>query len=222
MVNLCTSHAPKNPVEQLEQKLDGLVTLLNSTQNSQSHSKPIPTTSSRLSAPAGYMNATIMQMSACGFPQGTASSTPIPNLPMAPSGLYQGVESNMSTTQTVTPTQDELNPAVFCKGMGPETGCYRAVEDPLQNIGIANILFSRFKKKMKPCFPFLVLSPSSTAERLRQERPFLFLSIMAVACHNTTQQIQLGKKLIKQLAERLVVNTERNLDLLLGILTYAG
>jgi hypothetical protein len=45
---------------------------------------------------------------------------------------------------------------------------------------------------------------------------------MAVTTRNTPQADALGKGFLKQLAERMVVKGERNMDLLLGCLTYAA
>lgn len=193
----------------MEQKLDGLVTLLKSAQNPQPDSNHISTAIGRGEAPVEYMS--------------TADSTSVPNPHTNAFSSAQGAASNIPPPpQIVGPTQDDLNVMVPFKGIGPTTGFCQTFESPLRNEGMSNMLLKRFRDEMSPCSPFIVLLPSMTADQLRQERPFLFSCIMAISCHDTAQQLQLGKQVIKQLAERMVVNTERSLDLLLGIITYAG
>jgi hypothetical protein len=86
----------------------------------------------------------------------------------------------------------------------------------------ANLLLKIFRDEMCPEFPFIVIHDSASAQDLRRERPFLYLAVMAASTRNTVQQQKLGKLIIKHLAERMLVNGERSLDLLLGVLTYAG
>jgi hypothetical protein len=199
---------PRNQVEKLEQKLDGLVTLLKSAQNPQSDSDNISTAIGRADAPVEYMD--------------TADSLSVANSQMNAFNSAQGAASNITPPEIVGLTHGDLSAMVPFKGIGPTIGFCQDFEGPLEDAEMSNILFKRFRDEMSPCFPFIVLSPSMTADQLRQERPFLFSCIVAISCHDTAQQLQLGKQVIKQLAERMVVNTERNLDLLLGILTYAG
>ena len=84
----------------------------------------------------------------------------------------------------------------------------------------AEAFLNVFKNEMSPSFPFIRVEDFVTAADLRRDRPFLFLCIMAVTTGNTDQKIALGKLITESLASRMYVNTERNLDLLLGILTY--
>lgn len=86
----------------------------------------------------------------------------------------------------------------------------------------ANELLHVFREQMLPKFPFIVLPQVVSAEELHMTRPFLYLSMLAVTVRNSAQQTELGKLVITQLAERMFVNGERSLDLLLGIVTYSG
>lgn len=86
----------------------------------------------------------------------------------------------------------------------------------------ADTILGIFRDQMTPQFPFIIIPQSLSAERLYLERPFLYISILAVTSRDSVQQQGLGKLVIKQLAEKLFVNSERSLDLLLGVLTYAG
>ena len=92
----------------------------------------------------------------------------------------------------------------------------------MPNFAEADTLLNLFRDQINPQFPFIILSQSVSAEELYLERPFLYVSILAISSRNGVQQKGLGKLIMKQLAERMFVNCERSLDLLLGVLTYAG
>ena len=71
-------------------------------------------------------------------------------------------------------------------------------------------------------FPFVHIPPTITANQLRQERPFLWLCVMMVASRSASQQQALGNKVRDKLAQEMVVKSEQNMDLLLGLLAYIG
>jgi hypothetical protein len=71
-------------------------------------------------------------------------------------------------------------------------------------------------------FPFIYIPSTTRAQQLRQERPFLWLCIMAVGSKSKSQQQILGSKIRQKIAHELVVQSERNVDLLLGILAFIG
>jgi hypothetical protein len=67
---------------------------------------------------------------------------------------------------------------------------------------------------------FIHIPPTTSAEQLRQERPFLWLCIMAVSSKSTAEHQVLGRKIHKTVAQEMVVQFERNIDLLLGLLIF--
>jgi hypothetical protein len=69
-------------------------------------------------------------------------------------------------------------------------------------------------------FPFIILPESQTAQDLRQEQPFLWLCIMAVSSKSSVQQIALEKELRTIIGRQLLLEGEKTLDLLLGVMTY--
>jgi hypothetical protein len=81
------------------------------------------------------------------------------------------------------------------------------------------INFRTYKLKY---FPFIHIPSTTTAQQLRQERPFLWLCIMAVGSKSKSQQQVLGSNIRQKIAQELVVQSERNIDLLLGILAFIG
>lgn len=85
-----------------------------------------------------------------------------------------------------------------------------------------DVLLAIFRDEMSPNFPFIAMTEFTHAEDLRRDRPSLYTAIMAVTTRNTLRGKTLGQAFLKQLAERMVVNGERNMDLLLACLTYAA
>ncbi|KAM5345319.1 hypothetical protein ACJ41O_011181 [Fusarium nematophilum] len=69
-------------------------------------------------------------------------------------------------------------------------------------------------------FPFMILPYDVTAEALRKERPFLWLCIMNITSMSVPQQLKLKDRIREEVATRVVVNHERSMDVLLGLITY--
>lgn len=79
-----------------------------------------------------------------------------------------------------------------------------------------------FKDEMNPHFPFIGIPDSVSVDAMRKDQPSLLTAVMAVTSRDSPNQLVLGKLLMQQIADRMLMNGERNLDLLLAILTYAG
>lgn len=76
---------------------------------------------------------------------------------------------------------------------------------------------------MSTFFPFVVIPEDETAESFRKRKPLLYKTCIAAAHHrNTTMQRQMSHDLLKSIAERVLVNSEKSLDLLQGILVFAA
>jgi hypothetical protein len=80
-------------------------------------------------------------------------------------------------------------------------------------------IFHTYKSKY---FPFVCIPATTTAQQLRQERPFLWLCVMTIASRSTSQQQVLGSKIRHILAQEMLLNSGKNIDLLLGLLAYIG
>jgi hypothetical protein len=79
-----------------------------------------------------------------------------------------------------------------------------------------------FQRHNSKYFPFIYIPSAIKAHQLQQERPFLWLCIMAVGSKSTSQQDVLGSKIRQTIAQELVFQSEKNIDLLLGLLTFIG
>ena len=69
--------------------------------------------------------------------------------------------------------------------------------------------------------PIVVIPSTLKASRLRQEKPILWLSIMAVTSTRSSQQVALSREVREMLVQQ-VLEGARSMDLLLGVLIYAG
>lgn len=81
------------------------------------------------------------------------------------------------------------------------------------------INFQTHKLKYFPC---IHISSTTTAQQLRLERPFLWLCIMRLGSKSTSQQQLLGNTIRQTIAQEMAVRSEKNIDLLLGLLTFIG
>jgi hypothetical protein len=78
----------------------------------------------------------------------------------------------------------------------------------------------RFMNHMLPCFPFIYISPGTTVQQLRRDRPFLTGAIIAVATPSTQEKLDRAERLKCHLTRLTVLENQSNIDMLLGILTY--
>ncbi|KAJ5166801.1 phosphoketolase 1 [Penicillium canariense] len=79
-----------------------------------------------------------------------------------------------------------------------------------------------FRSHLLKYFPFH-LPPDVNAQRLRQDRPFLWLCLVTAASHSTQTKLALGDKIKRELTHRIFLAndpTAINIDLLLGLLTF--
>ena len=73
---------------------------------------------------------------------------------------------------------------------------------------------------MLTLFPFVFLAPDMTAKQLREWSPFLWFNIMAVTARTPGQQFTMSDHIKRFVAQKMVVDNEKNLDLLLGLLVF--
>lgn len=82
-------------------------------------------------------------------------------------------------------------------------------------------LLLEFRTSMARQFPFVVIPSNATPEGLRTERPMLWKAILtAASCFKPSRQEAIGQELIEELSKRLLLNGEKNLDLLQALLIH--
>jgi hypothetical protein len=87
----------------------------------------------------------------------------------------------------------------------------------------ANHLIEIFKTQMAPQFPFVVIPPHMGAQQLRTYNPFLYHTIAVVAsCKNVARQVVLRKDYMRDLCEKVLIESQKSLDILQGLLVFVA
>jgi hypothetical protein len=187
----------------LEEKIDGLVTLLKSATQ----------------AVTGTTTSTFVNSSQVGLVPAIHGSAP---RPIGNSNISYGeyTHSSASTDRSrsnYTPSSPSPSHPASLSNLDVQPVLHPALEPSPED---AELCLNRFRNSFIKHLPFIVLAPSVTAHELRQQRPLLWISIMTVAVNNSTQQISLSKEVRGILAREVFVKGTRNMDLLLAILVY--
>jgi hypothetical protein len=86
-----------------------------------------------------------------------------------------------------------------------------------------DLLLDRYKRLMAQNMPFVVLRCDESASDLATREPFLMQAIRVVTYfHDTSQQKILGEDLVRQACERLMINGEKTLGILQGLLIISN
>ncbi|KAI1120627.1 hypothetical protein F5Y10DRAFT_257975 [Nemania abortiva] len=96
------------------------------------------------------------------------------------------------------------------------------VHDTLTSAAQAEETLMFFRQHHLKSFPFVYLPPDMTAAQLQRDRPYLWLNIHAVCCKSPLKQAVLSQQTRGELANRILVTCERNIDMLLGSLCLLG
>ncbi|KAI1171455.1 hypothetical protein F4777DRAFT_565377 [Nemania sp. FL0916] len=96
------------------------------------------------------------------------------------------------------------------------------VHDTLASGAQAEETLSFFRQHHLKFFPFVHLPLNITAAKLQRDRPYLWLNIQAVCCRSPVKQAALSQQSRSELAHRMLVTCERNIDMLLGVLCLLG
>ena len=82
--------------------------------------------------------------------------------------------------------------------------------------------FQIFRTNHLSFLPLLHLGKEMTSRKLRHERPFLWLCIMANSSTSMAQLDALGQTVREIAARQIIMEGERSMDLLLGLLCFIG
>lgn len=95
------------------------------------------------------------------------------------------------------------------------------IDDEWLDMETASRYLDMFRTVMVHRFPFVVISPSVTAQELRKTKPFLFLTVLAAASYeNLPLQRRLGKEIKRVVGSRIIISGEVSIELLQGLLVY--
>ena len=182
-------------VAQLEQKLDGLVTLLKSNQST------LPAYSS------DQTPGVSLPKSPVSLESNVSTARPSTTAP-------QSIISDEGITAVHI-----SNGIILPNGpVGSATNSNFSIEPDDEE---ADLLLLEFKTNMAEQFPFVVIAPQSSTQSLKYERPLLWKAIMVAASHqHLDRQLALGSKLMDDLMTRLLLRPEKSLDLLQALLIF--
>jgi hypothetical protein len=79
-----------------------------------------------------------------------------------------------------------------------------------------------YRSVMVPIFPIMPLGKEETVSSMSKERPFLWFVIRAACCKNVKRQIAMGKEIRVILAQEMIIEGTKSMDLLLGLLVFSG
>ncbi|KAL2192281.1 hypothetical protein P885DRAFT_24682, partial [Corynascus similis CBS 632.67] len=81
---------------------------------------------------------------------------------------------------------------------------------------------SPFRDQMLSHLPFFNLPDHMTAEHVREQKPFLLFSIMAVTARSVKAQSLMSTVIREHVARKMIVENQKSMDLLLGLLVFLG
>ncbi|KAK1993065.1 hypothetical protein LX36DRAFT_268945 [Colletotrichum falcatum] len=193
---------------QLEEKLDGLVTMLRQ--------------SGRPDLPAGLgVDVAVHRAPRPAAAAPAAVISPSATAAMTPSSSELGdarARGRANPFPTPTMSQADNSP----EGTGSGTGFEYGDADDLPSPAEAETMFEGFRDRSLKAFPFMCFGDATTARALRAERPFLWLCVMTVASRVTSQQLALGRRVRQIVSQKVILENERSMDHLLGILVILG
>ncbi|KAI9172169.1 endoplasmic reticulum membrane protein [Paramyrothecium foliicola] len=121
-----------------------------------------------------------------------------------------GISSD-SQSWSVPSTYNSMAPAsCICRSDGIEAPPPPGNDDALLNI---------FREDLQGVCPFVIVAPEVTAADLKATRPFLMAAIRMVASYRSLRSMRAQMyHLMKYIGDRMLIRSERSLDLLLGLI----
>lgn len=103
------------------------------------------------------------------------------------------------------------------KGLDGQEG--DVIDQGILTMDAATLLLESFKKTMMPHLPFVVFS--ATAAELRQEKPFVFLTVLTAALYDNMPMQRTLAEVVKQvISNRVIFGGEISFELLQGLLIH--
>lgn len=179
-----TKRSYKSRTEQIEKKLDGLISMLNAS-------------------PEGSTESPSLQHSTDGSSLGCVDNTPA-------AGVAENLEQNsFSPKATTVPGSSHVHSPI--------------------NYGVPEVTPSEaeeclydFRTYKLNYFPFYNIPSAMTAQELCRERPFFWRCITAVSCGSAAKQVALLEDVRRLIAQTMVMEHNRNIDMILGLLVIMG
>ena len=202
---------PSSKVDRLEQKLDGLVTLLQSTTQTRD---------------AGLSTA-IFQDQLTPESLQSLAPTPATDESQGVSAAEKERDSRYCPGSGISLNVPVINPGDVFSASGTRSSTYHGPDttaslDLEPSVDQAEAYLQSYRTFKHPYFPLIILPENLDAQRLRQQRPFLWLCIMAISAKHTEQQKALGREIRLAIGREMLIEGKNNFDLLLGLLVYTA
>ena len=119
---------------------------------------------------------------------------------------HQNGSQQASATEAIpTPGSSELSPS--------------DLQDDCHDQDLTEEELVTFRERHLPTFPLVNIPPEYTAAEAQRDKPTMALAIKALTTKVATRQIVLGKKLREILTQKILIDGERSLPLLISLLT---
>jgi hypothetical protein len=79
-----------------------------------------------------------------------------------------------------------------------------------------------FREQYLMCFPCVHIPSEVNSEQLREEKPFTWFTIMMVTCQTSSLQFGMGALWQKIISQKIVIEHEKSIDLLQGMIVFLG
>jgi hypothetical protein len=192
----------------LEAKLDDIVQLLELSQTSKSQDGSV--------TPARYTNDAQNPVQYEVTNERDTPSEDVQNKNHLPYNMAQMPPTPALSCGSI---QTQLDPHCFPIGISSSS---LPNEYPTESESECEEYLETYRTKMVSFLPVVPLGPQVTVKEMREDRPFLWLVIKAICSKNSARQRALGGEVRKVLAREMLVEGRRSLDLLLGVLVFAG
>lgn len=212
----------RSRVAQVEQKLDGLYALLARQPESAHASSVTGVTSYALQAPSSSEQGKPLpydEVNGYNENPGNDSSSPARSHKSGTrASSYEGETYYAeSEEQNERRTEDE---ATLQAQIPPKGELRDGFANGIVGIVEAENLIHEFRTMIE-FFPFITLSPTTTAQELSSEKPLLLLAALMTASYSNRLLQSAIEQLYKQdLASRVIVHAQKSLDALQSILVY--
>lgn len=97
------------------------------------------------------------------------------------------------------------------------------IDRGMLSLNTATRLYDDYTQYLAPHYPLVVFDPAYSAERLRRERPLLFLAVLAASAVKSDPTLygQLSAAVVQAYAENLVLDGEKSLEVVQAIIVTA-
>ncbi|KAJ5095926.1 hypothetical protein NUU61_005282 [Penicillium alfredii] len=86
--------------------------------------------------------------------------------------------------------------------------------------GVADKLLHQFRTENVNYLPFIYIPPHTTSQELARDKPFFWACLTAVLAPNLTERELLFTKIKDTIHQKLLIDTDPSLEILLGIMTF--